>query len=102
MMKQDYQMAIVFMETMPTSNDTFMMVPYPMISSGPKDAYNFIIHRSGLILSVLSEFWSTSGASSRRHLVQRYLLWFVVFASCIISALIEEAQHHQNDMHMTI
>ena len=88
-------------------NDTFMTMPYPMISSGPKDTYNFIIHRPGLISSALSEFWSTGGAYSRHHLVQRYplselMLWFVVFASCIISALIEEAQHHLNNMHMTI
>ena len=26
-------------------NDTYMAVPYPMISSGPKDMYNFFIHR---------------------------------------------------------
>ena len=26
-------------------NDTCMVVPYPMISSGPKDMYNFFIHR---------------------------------------------------------
>ena len=88
-------------------NDSFMTMPYPMISSGQKMHTISIIHRSGLILSVLSEFWSTSGASSRCHLVQRYpsselMLWFVVFASCIISVLIEEAQQHQNNMHMTI
>ena len=44
MMKLDYQTAIVFTETMPMSMtlyDTFMTVPYPMTSSGPKDAHNF-------------------------------------------------------------